>query len=369
MPVRRLHGAWWVDLRYNRRRYRLKSPTDTKVGAEQYEATLRSALARGEDILAPRTREPTPTFSAFSERWMKTYVKAVNKPSEQANKRSVLRAHLLPAFGRKSLDAIFPEAIESFKKAKLAARLDPKTINNALGVLRKCLNTANEWGLAPPPPRIRALKSSLPEVRYLSPEEADMLLAATPPGLWRTMVLVALHTGMRFSELVGLRWQDIDLKARRIAVQRANVHGHEGTPKNGKARHIPLTADAMDALRDLPREGEHVFSREGRWIRHEAARKRLHRACRAAGIVPVGWHGLRHTFASQLVARRAPLKAVQDLLGHGTLAMTMRYSHLDDSALRAAVSLLENDAPIREDATDGQPVGNASPFGQRKALG
>ncbi len=116
-----------------------------------------------------------------------------------------------------------------------------------------------------------------------------------------------------------------------------------GTPKSGRSRELPLndtTLAALKAHRHL--RGELVFCNEdGSMLTRHQCKWPLRRAQRKAGLVSLGWHDLRHTFASHLVMRGAQLKAVQELMGHATIEMTMRYAHRSPSVKRDAVALLD----------------------------
>ena len=155
------------------------------------------------------------------------------------------------------------------------------------------------------------------------------------------MVRLALRTGLRFSELLALEWESINLTKKILCVRKACVMGVTGTPKNGRIRYVPLTQDVVDALHTLPRKGSNVFWLEKKCLNYSTGRYVITRMCEMAGIQIVGWHSLRHTFASQLVSRGASLKAVQELLGHSTINMTLRYSHLNHEDLRNTIRLLE----------------------------
>src|SRR5439155_26765619 len=102
----------------------------------------------------------------FSTEWFDKYVRTNNRPSEQKAKRLILQTHLLPEFGQMSLDEIRGERIEEYKAEKLAAGLSPKTVNNHLTVLRKCLRTAEAWGLLPKAPEIVWLKARSQRIDY-----------------------------------------------------------------------------------------------------------------------------------------------------------------------------------------------------------
>jgi site-specific recombinase XerD len=121
------------------------------------------------------------------------------------------------------------------------------------------------------------------------------------------------------------------------------ARGEVSTPKNGKQREIPLCDEARTALkRHRHLRGELVFCDEdGDMLTKGECKHPLWRACKRAGLRRIGWHTLRHSFASHLVMRGAPIKAVQELLGHATIEMTMRYSHLSPDVRRDVVRLLD----------------------------
>ncbi|WP_228530701.1 MULTISPECIES: site-specific integrase [Myxococcaceae] len=143
-----------------------------------------------------------------------------------------------------------------------------------------------------------------------------------------------------------MRWEDVDLVAGRLVVRRTVWRGHFGSPKGGRSREVPLNARALDALQAHPHlRGPFVFCDAARtYLKNDTVRSALLRACRRAGLREVGWHTLRHTFASHLVMRGAVLKSVQELLGHASLEMTMRYAHLSPDVRRDAVGLLDGGA-------------------------
>ncbi|MFP6890217.1 MAG: site-specific integrase, partial [Nitrospinota bacterium] len=134
----------------------------------------------------------------------------------------------------------------------------------------------------------------------------------------------------------------------RLVVRRAAWRSEIGTPKSGRSREVPLSDQALSALKGHRHlRGNLVFCTEkGGLLTDGSCKWPVWRACRRAGIRRTGWHVLRHTFASHLVMRGAPLKAVQELLGHADIKMTMRYSHLSPDARRDAVKLLDNHGTI-----------------------
>lgn len=347
MAARKIDGAWYTDFRIRKVRYRKRSPQNTRAGAQAYENYLRGEIAKMgslEHLYAqePSKEKPEPTFGEFAEQWMKDYVEVKNKWSERVSKRCKLNRYLLPEFGKSKLSEITALAIDRHIAKQRQDGLSAKSINNQLTILRKCLVTAVKWEALKEVPAIEFLDVVPPDIEARTPEEIEKLLAVCDPLPWRVFILTKLKTGLRFSEMKALEWQDVNLDAAMLVVRRGDVRGHVSTPKSRKSkRTIPLTSDVVEALRSLPRVSERVFTCHGRSITYENAWYHLDRACKRAGIRHMGWHALRHTFATDLIARNAPDKAVQDLMGHEKIEMTHRYTHLPQAVLRQAINLLE----------------------------
>jgi integrase len=349
MTARKYKGHWWADFYYERKRVRRRSPVDTKRGAQEHERTLRQRLMNGEPLdptpAEPEVEvDPTPTLAEFSTDFMEKYARVENKPSEVRSKTTVFNKHLIPFFGEMKLSEISRRDIDAFKAAKVAQGLKPKTINNMLTILRRCLYIAVEWEVIEHVPKVKWLKAPEPDFDFLDFDEAERLLqAAKAEPEWYVMMLTGLRTGLRIGELRALRWQDVDLVAGRLSVRQAVAKNDLGTPKSGRKRTIELGRDIQAALKKHRHlRGELVFCQpDGRMLTENECKHPMRRTCRRAGLRLIGWHTLRHTFASHLVMRGAPLKAVQELLGHADIRMTMRYSHLSPDVRRDAVALLD----------------------------
>ncbi len=207
---------------------------------------------------------------------------------------------------------------------------------------------AEEWGVLEKVPRVKQLRVARVDIDFLTFEEADRLVAAAAgyregDGDWQVMILTGLKTGLRISELRALRWEDVDLVAGRLMVRQAVVSGKIGTPKSNRPREIPLCDSALTALQEIRHlRGALVFcSAAGEMFSRAKTKWPLYRACQKAGLRRINYHCLRHSFASHLVMRGAPLKAVQELMGHSTIEMTMRYAHLSPEVRKDAVALLD----------------------------
>jgi integrase len=316
------------------------APVQTKRDAEKFELELRRSILDG--TFGRKEEKPVPTLAEFEKEFISNYAEANNKLSEVQTKKSAIKNHLVPAFGKLKLDQIGSREIEAFKSAKIKEKKAAKSVNNYLTVLRKMLSVAQEWGLIPFVPKVKWLRVPPNKFDFLTFEEADRLMAAAD-GEWRPMITVALKTGLRQGELLALAWDDIDLVAGRLVVSRNLSRGEITTPKNGKTREIPLGDDVLAALkRHRHLRGDVVFcTSAGSMFTKGESKHPLWRACKRAGLRRIGWHVLRHTFASHLVMRGAVLKSVQELLGHGTIKMTERYAHLSPDVRKDAVRLLD----------------------------
>jgi len=238
---------------------------DTKAGAEHAERQhLARVLKTGEVTQTPPPPKEVPKVSDF----VPTYLDASrlhNKPSSIASKDAALRNHIVPAIGHLRLDQVTYAVIEDLKLelARKRARnggeseetLSPKSINNYLTILRRMLVIARKRGLIATVPEIDWLKVQAQEFDFLDFEESNRLLKAVDEE-WRTMVLVALRTGMRMGELIALRWQDVDGTAGRLRVRRTYSRGAFGTTKSRRGfRAVPLAdrvARELDALSRRP---------------------------------------------------------------------------------------------------------------------
>jgi len=331
---------YYISFRLNRRRYRRVSPDSSKGGAKAYEALMRQNIASGKPLNIFENAKDAPTFKDFSRKWFEVYVKTNNKYSETLNKESVLRAHLNPHFGQMRLDKISSLDIEDFKAKELKSGLANKSVNNSLIVLSKCLNTAKEWSMLANVPKIKLLKVEPQKFDFLSDAESQLLLDNCD-GLLKNMVFVALKTGLRFGELIALQPGDIDLDNKLMTVSKSISCGRMGAPKSNKIRFIPLLEEVCQVLAIGNAKTSFIFSKNGkdplgkmqcsRWLR---------RACEKTGLRNIGWHTLRHTFASQLAQNGVSIMLIKELLGHADIKTTLRYSHLTPLVTREAIETL-----------------------------
>jgi integrase len=324
---------------------RKKSPVNGKANTQRYAEERAAHEVRASVAPQPTASKEVLTVSGFQEHFM-TFSKTNNKPSTVSAKEGLLRIHLLPFFGSMKLDAIGPAEVEGYKATKLDEDFEKKSINNHLTALRKLLNLAVEWGALERAQKVRGFNVKpqfVSEDEYLTFEEADRLVRAAAPE-WRAFIVVALKTGLRVGELLALKWQDIDLLATHLIVRRTLWRDQEGPPKGGRNRKVPLSDEALATLKAHRHlRGPYVFCGPSvERLTHSMVKDVVPDTCRRAGLGKrVTTHGLRHTFASHLIMRGASLKAVQELLGHESIEMTLRYAHLTPDVKREAVQLLD----------------------------
>jgi integrase len=342
----RERSAWLVDVEFTHadgrvERVQKTSPVNSRRGAQQYERDLRTALLTGR--YGKESQVPTVAEMALE---LLEHTRLRRKFSTGIFYGLMLEKHIVPTLGRLRLTEVTGERIDRFARSLTDGR-KPKTVNNVLGVLGRLLRFSVSRGALKVAPPVGKLTLPPGIIRFLSFDEAEAFItAARESSNWTAQIIVALRTGLRIGELLALRWEDVDLAGGGLLVRRSVWKHVESTPKGGRPREVPLSDQALEALREHPRRGPYVFSTlDGqRRDRHGCTRALYAIAERAGQQLPFGWHVLRHTFASHLVMRGVPLKAVQELMGHATMDMTLRYAHLSPDVRRDAVQLLDGPA-------------------------
>lgn len=338
---------------------RIYGTRDTHAEAKQAEHDHRDRVQR--PWLYKRRKE-APVFGTFFEDViLDVYVKGKgNKPSEIAAKKNIFKVHLRPRFGSKRIDEIDYDAVEALKAAM--GGLSGKRKNNVLTVLNVTLKEAQKRGYLETLPLVQFVKVPKQAFDYLEDAEMDRLvIGAHEEGAdIEAAILVGGDAGGRVGEVRALDWRYSDVVARRITFAQGMSMSEVTSTKGDNVRHVPMTerlVSALGRIQGLSRiRGDSVpvfrWPDGSRWTRTETDTK-LWRACRRAGLREIGWHTLRHTFASRLVMRGVSLKQVQELLGHSDIRQTMRYAHLAPGAAEEAIRAFE--APRRGTGVAPQP--------------
>lgn len=249
-----------------------------------------------------------------------------------------------PFFGDKlPIRQLSADKIARYEEKRIA-EVSAWTVRNELTVLRHMTRLAQrKWNYLDRVPEIELPKAPKGRTRFLSEDEIGKLLAACAQSrnqFLTAIVTLAINTGMRKSEIMGLTWERIDLDKDLGFNARIRLYD----TKNGEPRGVPLNKAAIAALSGLEPKPEQrtgsVFKRRdgSEWGQIRTA---FEKAVERAGLSDFRFHDLRHTAASHLAMRGRPLREIQEVLGHKSFSMTLRYAHLSPRHLRTAVESLD----------------------------
>ena len=329
MGVFQKNKNWFIDYRLpNGKRRRGKVETSKKLALNVL-AKRKLEIAEGKFLDVKRNEKIK--FDVFADEYLELHSKINNKSWIKSDLRNITA--LKKSFSGRYLYEISPHLIEQFK-AERARQVKPSTVNRNLACLKTMFNKAKTWGRFSgdnPVKAVKFFKENNQRIRFLEKDEITRLLANCNKHL-RPMVVISLNTGIRQGELLNLKWRDVDYK-------REIIYLHN--TKNGETREIPVNEKVKTALIRVRRNptSEYIFCKEnGEHFKY--IRTSFFTALKKSGIKDFHWHDLRHTFASHLVMSGVDLNTVRELLGHKSLKMTLRYSHLSQSHKKRAVDVL-----------------------------
>jgi integrase len=320
-------GKWYLDFTFRGRRIR-QFGGYTKEQARNNLARLRiEKLDEKLGFKRPGNGERI-LFEKFADEFLELYSKQ-NKRSWQRDEQSLRNLKL--SLKTKTLQDIGPEDVERYK-AKRKTEVSGATVNRELACLKTLFNKAVEWGRIETNPilKVRKFRESPPKERILTQGEAARLLGEASPQVKPVLVL-ALNTAMRRTEILSLRWKDVDLHKGFIFI---------GDSKSGRSRTVPINSQVFETLKSLSQESEFVFFNSETKTHVKDIKTGFKAACRRAGIKNLRLHDLRHTAASWMVEAGVDLVTVSRILGHSTIQMTMRYAHPTPENMRRAVEKL-----------------------------
>jgi integrase len=363
---RRKNGGWMAQYTAytaeGRKRKTLYGKTRQEVAAK-----LARALSDRENGLI--LDAGNQTLDEYLNRWLNGSVKGSVKDKTFNDYEWLVRKHVAPALGRTKLKALSPIHLQGLYQAKLEVGLSPSTVRHLHVVLHRALDQALRWELVPRnvSEAVDLPKLQKKEIRPLTGDQARRLLEVAQGDRLEALYVLAVHLGLRQGELLGLRWEDVDLETGTLQVRRTLTTTKGGprftAPKTAKSRRsIKLTAGAVDALRrhhdcqfeestrlaGLWQDYGLVFaSTTGTPLNPSNLTSRSFKPLlKRAGLPDIRFHDLRHTCATLLLSRGVHPKLVQELLGHATIAITLdTYSHvlpgMGDQTANAMESALE----------------------------
>ncbi len=326
MAVYKRGKNWCISYYFKGQRTR-KAIGPSKKLAETALQKIKVRIAEGKHLDIQRVK------SIKFEDLCNQYLNVYSKPNKKSYDRDIqLVKNLTRFFSGRHLDDINAFMVEEYKKDRLT-EVSAATVNREVACCKAMFNKAVEWGLINDSPikTVKLLREKNTRMRFLEREEIARLIDACPKHL-KPIVVTAVGTGMRKGEILRLKWADIDFNNNMIYLL---------DTKNGEQRNIPLSELCRTALLKVRKhpESPYVFCRkDGKPFKN--VRKSFQTALDDAGISDFRFHDLRHTFASQLIKLGFDVRTVQELMGHKSMDMVMRYTHLSPNQKNRAVECL-----------------------------
>lgn len=315
---------WYLRIQADGKRRTFPTGTRSKMEARRIAEAKKTDIRRGK--VGFEKEEKRVTLDELCERYLEW--SAVNHRSFGSDKAYC--HNLIEFFGRDvHIQAISEWDIEKFKSMR-AKQVKPATVNHDLKCLKHMFRLASEeWKLTKENParKTKKLTENNQRLRFLSDDERQRLLAACAAGPWYLLpiVQVAVNAGLRRGEILNLEWKDVSTENGIIRVAKS---------KSGRPREIPMNQILIDLFKSIEQSESRIFPVDGFRRSWETAKQQ-------AGITDLRFHDLRHEFASQLIMTAgADLRTVQELLGHSSPVVTMRYAHLSEQHKRDAVERL-----------------------------
>lgn len=354
--LRQVSGSWvatWYAIdgkRIKRRIGRVRTPGErdgvTKIEAEKAFARMR----QDESILASSTTRVT--MQEAGEELSRVLEMRGRKKSHRLTVQADLRNHIVPFFEGKTLAKVTPEDIERYIALKRKT-LSIKTISNHLKTMHSVFEVGmrRRWCVGNPVKLAErpVIRKSETGIQFLDQDSLDQLIAGRYPDdvfgqIEPIIYLTAAMTGLRQGELLGLRWRDVDLEARRVRVVSPFVRGEFGTPKSETSgRSVPLAqrvATELALLRErsaYASDSDLVFCHpeSGNPLDRSKLTRRFKQATRRAQVQEITFHELRHTFGTRMAGAGVPLRTLQHWMGHADSKTTQIYAHYQPSESEA----------------------------------
>jgi len=364
-----------IDPATGKRKQQWISVKGTKKEAEKRLADLLHQLDNGTFIKPGKT-----TLAEYLERWLQDYAWPNLAPKTAEGYEHIVRKHLIPRLGGMTLTQLKPEHLQRLYSEKLSEGLSAQTVRHHHTALHKALQTAVEWGVlsknaadAVSPPRVQRT-----EMHTWDEDDITRFLETAKDTPYYALFYTALFTGMRRSELLALRWQDVDLMLGQVYVSRSLYRLRGGSivfrsTKTAKGRRtIALPPSAILVLKEhyekqkLERamlgesltDDDLVFSHlDGKPLLPDSVTHAWIKLVRRAGLKGIRLHDARHTHASLMLKQGIHPKIVQERLGHSNIAVTLdTYSHVAPGLQEAAAKRFDEAFTTRYNEAENEAV-------------
>jgi len=328
--------VWWMRFTYNGKQLRRPTETNDKKLAEKIYHKVMTQIAEGKWFEKPLGSDKT--VRQLLDKYLTGYSARNNTPKTQ--ERDKYTAKLFNTFfGDAILSEIGPKDIADYKAERRNKGRAPSTVNRELGLLGHAFNLAIkewEWLDFNPVARVSRERVFNKIERWLTFEEQEKLLAASPAWL-REIIIFAVNTGWRRSEILALTWDNVDLFKKKLTILEQKNHDKDTQPFNERVLEV---LKARYKVRSIS-SNLVFYDSEGRELDGRHVLKVFTRAVRLAKIAHCRFHDLRHTFATRLVQAGVDLYKVQKLMRHKSPLMTQRYAHHFSESLRDGVDTLD----------------------------
>jgi len=276
-------------------------------------------------------------YRDFLDRFLKEVAEPTLKPKTVYSYEWLIRLHIKPNLGHLPITKIRPDHLQTLYAEKLSDGLSKRSVQHMHAVIRRSLNQALRWGLIYQNPTSR-VTAPTPDKRphaTLTADQAKHLLESSKSYRLYPVYVLAITTGMRMGEILGLRWEDVRFEAGSLSVNQT-IQLYKGKPLLGEPktaasrRTISLTKLALEALNDIERSEGLVFrTKNGTPYNPRNVGRDFEKALARAGLARIRFHDLRHTAATLLLKENVHPKIVQEMLGHSSISLTLdTYSHI-----------------------------------------
>ncbi|MEZ4540726.1 MAG: tyrosine-type recombinase/integrase [Chloroflexota bacterium] len=283
------------------------------------------------------TLDDNTTFSMLTERFLEDVGRHTLRPKTLSIYEYILRNHVVGEIGKLRLTAIKPYHLQSLYSKKLGEGLSKKTVFHIHATIRRVLNEAVKWGLiySNPCSQVTPPKVDKLPPRVWSIEEAQKFLSSVLEHRWYSIYLIALTTGARRGEILGMEWQNIDWDRGTISILKTISEIDNkiviSQPKTQRSRRtITLPQVVLDSLKKTKGVSGFIFQTSaGTPVAPRNLVRHFHEASDSIGLPKIRFHDLRHTAATILLQKDVHPKLVQELLGHSSITLTLdTYSHV-----------------------------------------
>jgi integrase len=348
-------------------RYTVQTPEGPKrkviYGRKYKEVEKELAEARGDAARGLVFDADNLKLGEYLDQWLADSVADTVRPTTFERYEQIVRVHIRPALSNLKLMNVTSAHVRGLYREKLEDGLSPRTVQYIHVTLHKALKQAVDDGLIPrnATEAVRPPQVGKEEIRPLTAEQVKMLFEAGRGDRLESLYILAVHTGLRQGELLGLKWGDVDFEAATLQARRMLTTAKGGpvlrAPKTkGSRRTVKLSPATLEALRShLERQLGEITGRVICGVRtasyspqSSASRyittHRFKPLLKRAGLPKMRFHGLRHTCATLLLTKNVNPKVVSELLGHATIAITL------DTCSHVLPTMQESAAKAMEDA-------------------